>query len=158
MATLRIPQRSQTEKPHPNNHAQQPPAETDGDDSPVYPRSFVLSAAKRRNHRQITTLRARQRSQTEKPYPNNHAERPPAETDGDDFPVYPRWGPLSVLDPPKPSAQRHATQRSAGQRTHATPASEPTTQRPPSITRRSAPPSATPGAAKHYCASVNCEL
>ena len=101
------------------------PAETDGDSTTTCLRSEPLSAAKRRNHRQITTLRARQRRQAEKPYPNNHAERPQRRQMEMTSPFAYAGGRSVLSDPPKPSGQRSATPRQPAN----PPTSEPTNQR-----------------------------
>ena len=55
MATLTHAQRIQPEKPSPTVYAHQPPAQTDGNDSPKSPHSAALSVANWRSRTQIAT-------------------------------------------------------------------------------------------------------
>ena len=84
-ATLRTPQRRQTETASPNGYTQNPSAQPNGDGSTGCLRSEPLSAAKRRRHHQTTTLRGQEvmssrvesfvpRSQL--PHPQHHTCNP----------------------------------------------------------------------------------
>ena len=59
-ATLRTPQRRQTETASPNGYTQNPSAQPNGDGSTGCLRSEPLSAAKRRRHHQTATLRGQE--------------------------------------------------------------------------------------------------
>ena len=77
IATLKASQHRQTEMASPNAYAENPPAWTNGEDIPTWLRPEPLSAAKRRQHHHMTTLRTCHRRQTGKASPNHHAQSSP---------------------------------------------------------------------------------
>lgn len=91
MPTLRTRQRSQTRVASPDTYAYSTSAQPDGEGTTKRLRSEPANVAKWRRHHQMATLRARQHSQMEKTSPNDYAQNPSAQSDGEGTTKRLRW-------------------------------------------------------------------